>query len=189
MRGVGRVKIGPKARVMYGAVVNSEGSKVLIGECTVICENSSIRATASGDVDHPVIIGDNVFIGPHSSVQDCTLEPNTYLATGVTVLQGAKVKTGSVVAVGAFVHANAIIPNDFFVPPNTVAIGNPVRIYSPDEREAMTKAIMSVGFAKIAFGIDVQGLSRAEIYKKATELRSEEFGNHFDDIILDENEG
>jgi hypothetical protein len=34
---------------MYGAVLNSEGSRVEIGECAIVCENAVLRATASGD--------------------------------------------------------------------------------------------------------------------------------------------
>ena len=179
-----RVQIAPNSRIMFGAVLDSEGSYIRIGECSIICENAVVRATTSGDVEHPVIVGDNVFIGPHTSILGSTVESSTYLATGVTVLQGAEIKTGAIVAIGALVHANAVIPNDFFVPPYTVAIGNPVQIFSPDEKEAMAKAIMQVGFAKVAFNIDVKGLSRADIYKKATVVRSKEFEHHFNDIIL-----
>jgi carbonic anhydrase/acetyltransferase-like protein (isoleucine patch superfamily) len=37
---------------MFGAVVNSQVSEIRIGECTILCENSVIRATDSGDVEH-----------------------------------------------------------------------------------------------------------------------------------------
>lgn len=182
---VGKVNIGPKSRIMYGAVLNSEGSEIEIGECSIICENSVVRATSTGSEEHPVSVGAHVFIGPQSTILGCTVEPGSYLATGVTVLQGAKINSGAVVAVGALVHANTVIPKDFFVPPQTVAIGDPVKIFSPDEKEAMAKAIMSLGFARLAFNIDVAGKSRAEIYKEATEIRSEEFGHHNGDEIVD----
>jgi len=182
---VGKVKIGPRSRIMYGAVLDSEGSEVKIGECSIICENSVVRATDTGSERHPVSVGAHVFIGPQSTILGCTVEAGSYLATGVTVLQGAKINSGAVVAVGALVHANTVIPKDFFVPPQTVAIGDPVKIFSPDEKEAMAKAIMSLGFARIAFNIDVAEKSRAEIYKEATEIRSEEFGHHNGDEIVD----
>ena len=35
---VGKINIGPKSRVMYGAVIDSEGSEIEIGECSIICE-------------------------------------------------------------------------------------------------------------------------------------------------------
>lgn len=52
---VGKVIVDKESRIMYGAVLDSEGSKIEIGECTIICENAVIRATASGDKEHPVL--------------------------------------------------------------------------------------------------------------------------------------
>jgi carbonic anhydrase/acetyltransferase-like protein (isoleucine patch superfamily) len=72
---VGNVSMGMKAKVMFGAVVNSEGAKISIGENAIISENTVIRATAEGNKDHPVNIGDNVFIGltPQYSAQSWNL--------------------------------------------------------------------------------------------------------------------
>jgi carbonic anhydrase/acetyltransferase-like protein (isoleucine patch superfamily) len=181
---VGRVHVGRRSRIMYGAILDSEGSKIEIGECTIICENAVLRATASGDVDHPVLVGDHVFISPHATLLGCTVEACSYIATGATVLQGATVHSGVVVAVGALVHANTVIPGEFFVPPNTIAIGDPVKLYSPDEKEALAHAIKSLGFAKTAFGVEAQWEDRLLRYKQSTEVRSKEFESHFDDDIL-----
>jgi carbonic anhydrase/acetyltransferase-like protein (isoleucine patch superfamily) len=181
---VGRVQVGPRSRIMYGAVLDSEASKIEIGECTIICENAVLRATASGDMDHPVVIGDHVFISPHATLLGCTVEPCSYIATGATVLQGAVIHSGAVVAVGALVHANTIVPGGFFVPPNAIAIGDPVRLYSPDEKDALTHAIKSIGFAKVAFGVEAQWEERLSRYKQTTETRSKEFESHFGDVVL-----
>lgn len=182
---VGNVKVGPRSRIMYGAVLDSEGSSIEVGNCSIICENTVIRATSSGNEDHRVLIGDNVFVGPQSTLLGCAIEPCSYLATGVTILQGAKIKSGAVVAVGALVHANTVIPEGFFVPPNTIAIGDPVQVHSPDEKEALTKAIKSIGFAKVAFNVDAEGKNRLSIHRKITEVRSEEFEEHVNDSIID----
>lgn len=181
---VGKVNIGSKSRVMYGAVIDSEGSEIVIGECSIICENVVIRATASGNVDHPVSIGDHVFVSPQATMIGCNVESYSYIATGATVLQGAIIHKGAIVAVGAFVHANTVVPSEFFVPPNTIALGNPVRIFSPDEKDALVDAIKSIGFTKIAFDVDPKGIDRLSVMKKATEVRSKEFESHFDDEIL-----
>jgi carbonic anhydrase/acetyltransferase-like protein (isoleucine patch superfamily) len=181
---VGKINIGPKSRVMYGAVIDSEGSEIEIGECSIICENAVIRATTSGDVDHPVSIGDHVFVSPQTTMIGCTVESYSYIATGATVLQGATIHKGAIVAVGAFVHAKAAIPSEFFVPPNTIAIGDPVKIFSPDEKEILVDAIRSMGFTKIAFDVEPQVHDRLSVMKKATEVRSKEFESHFNDEIL-----
>jgi carbonic anhydrase/acetyltransferase-like protein (isoleucine patch superfamily) len=181
---VGNVRVAAKSRVMYGAVLDSEGSKVEIGACAILCENAVIRATASGDMNYPVSVGDHVLVGPHATLLGCTVEPCSYVATGATVLHGATVRSGAAVAVGALVHANSVVPQGFFIPPNTVAIGDPVELYGPDDKEALAEAIRSVGFAKSAFGVEARWEDRVARYREATEVRSKEFESHFEDVIL-----
>ncbi len=178
---VGRIHVSHRSRIMYGAILDSEGSRIEIGECTVICENTVLRATASGDKEYSVLIGDHVFIGPHATLLGCKIEPCSYIATGATVLHGATVHSGAVVAVGALVHAKTVVPREFFVPPNTIAIGDPMKIYSPDEKEALVGAIKSIGFSKIAFGVEAGWEDRL---KQITEVRSKEFESHFDNAVL-----
>ncbi len=183
---VGRVRVSKDSRIMYGAVLDSEGSEVKIGECSIICENAVIRATESGDREHPVLIGNNVFVSPHATLLGCTIEPCVYIATGVTVLHGAVIHSGAVVAVGAFVHARTVVPSEFFVPPNTIAIGDPVKLFSPDQKDALADAIKANRFAETAFGIDAGWEDRILRYTQTTEVRSKEFGSHFGDIVKEE---
>jgi len=181
----GNVRIGEKARVMFGAVINAEGSEISIGESTIVSENAVIRATAEGNRDFPVRIGSHVFIGPHVTILGATLEPCSYMATNATVLHGAKIGSGAVVTVGALVHANTVVPGEFFVPPNTIAIGDPVQLFTPDQREEIRKAILSIGFARVVFHVDPSGKSRAYIYQEITRVRSKEYEAHFDDEIME----
>jgi carbonic anhydrase/acetyltransferase-like protein (isoleucine patch superfamily) len=181
---VGRVRVDERSRVMYGAVLDSEGSKVEIGVCTIVCENAVLRGTSSGDTDHPVLVGDHVLVGPHATLLGCTVEPYSYVATSATILHGATVRSGAVVAVGALVHARAVVPSGFFVPPNTVAIGDPVELYGADDKEALAEAIRSLGFVKSAFGLEPNWEDRTATYREATEVRSKEFERHFEDIVL-----
>jgi carbonic anhydrase/acetyltransferase-like protein (isoleucine patch superfamily) len=180
----GKVQIGPRSRVMYGAVIDSEASTVEIGECSIICENAVIRATKIEDINHPVQIGEHAFISPHATLLGCSVASHAYIATGATVLQGAKVGQSAVVAVGALVHANTKIPAGFFLAPNAVAIGDPVKVYGPDDRNAVINAIKSLAFTKIAFGVDPHAENRVATMTRATKIRSKEFESHFDDIIL-----
>ncbi|MGW2116207.1 gamma carbonic anhydrase family protein [Streptomyces zhihengii] len=72
---VGDVRVGPRARVMYGAVLDAEGSRVEIGEAASICENAVLRASAVAG-DQPVVVGalvhartvlpDEFFVPPHT---------------------------------------------------------------------------------------------------------------------------
>jgi carbonic anhydrase/acetyltransferase-like protein (isoleucine patch superfamily) len=181
---VGEVVIGPRSRVMYGAVLDSEASRVEVGECAIVCENAVLRATAAGDADLPVRVGKHTFVGPHSTLLGCVVEPACYVATGATVLQGATLESGAVVAVGALVHANSIVPSEFFVPPNTVALGDPLRVYAPSD-ERLPEAIRSVNFAQTAFGVRTAWEDRIARYRESAEVRSREFGAHREDTVLD----
>jgi carbonic anhydrase/acetyltransferase-like protein (isoleucine patch superfamily) len=46
---IGAVNVGPRSRVMYGAVLDSEGSRVEVGDCTVVCKNAVLRASKTGN--------------------------------------------------------------------------------------------------------------------------------------------
>ena len=181
---VGRIAVGPRARVMYGAVLDSEASSVEVGECAIVCENAVLRATAVGDADLPVVVGDHAFVGPHATLLGCVVKSACYVATGATVLQRATLEPGAVVAVGALVHANAVVPSEFFVPPNTVALGDPLRVYAPGD-EGLPEAIRSVNFAQTAFGVRTAWEDRIARYRETAEVRSREFSAHLEDTILD----
>jgi carbonic anhydrase/acetyltransferase-like protein (isoleucine patch superfamily) len=169
---------------MYGAVLDSEASRIEIGATTIVCENAVLRATAVGGEERPVLLGDHVFVGPHATLLGCTVEPACYIATGATVLQGAALEPGAVVAVGALVHANTVVPSEFFVPPNTIAVGDPLRVYAPGD-EQLPEAIRSTGFARTAFGVRTAWEERVSRYKEIAEVRAQEFGSHLGDEVLD----
>jgi carbonic anhydrase/acetyltransferase-like protein (isoleucine patch superfamily) len=169
--------------LLYGAVIDSEGSSVVIGATTIVNENAVIRATSVGDREHPVVVGDHVLIGPHATVLGCRLDSCAYVATGATVLHGAVVGAGANVAVGALVHANSVVPDEFFVPPNTIAVGDPLQIYAAGD-ERIAAAIKAAGFAEAAFGVQTGWEDRIERYRQATEVRAAEFASHFDDVAL-----
>jgi carbonic anhydrase/acetyltransferase-like protein (isoleucine patch superfamily) len=181
---VGRVLVGPGARVMYGAVLDSEGSRAEIGPTAIICENAVLRATAVGEEERPVLLGDHVFVGPHATLLGCTVDAACYVAAGATILQGAILGTGAVVAVGALVHANTVVPSEYFVPPNTIAVGDPLRIYAPGD-EQLPEAIRSASFARTAFGVRTAWEDRVSRYRDVAEVRAQEFGSHLEDDILD----
>jgi carbonic anhydrase/acetyltransferase-like protein (isoleucine patch superfamily) len=179
---VGDVRVGARARVMYGAVLDAEGSRIEVGEAAVICENAVLRASAAAGADQPVVLGDHVFVGPHATLLGCTVGRCAYLATAAAVLQTARLGAGAVVAVGGFVHARTVVPDEFFVPPHTLAIGDPLRVLAPGDPEA-PDAIRGIGFAAVAFGVDASWTDRITRYERIAEVRVAEFGAHTDDTL------
>jgi carbonic anhydrase/acetyltransferase-like protein (isoleucine patch superfamily) len=172
---VGNVRVGPRARVMYGAVLDAEDGAIEVGECAVICENAVLRGE--------VRVGDHAFVGPQATVLGARVGRCCYLATGVTVLQEAGLGPGAVVAIGAAVHARCVLPEEFFVPPGNVAIDGSV--YAPGD-PGLPEAIRSVGFASVAFGIEMEWTDRINRYERIAEVRSAQFAAHAQDTILGE---
>jgi carbonic anhydrase/acetyltransferase-like protein (isoleucine patch superfamily) len=171
---------------MFGAVLDAEASRVEVGECAIVCEQAVLRATAVGDEDQPVLVGDHVFVGPHATLLGCSVESAAYLATAATVLHGATVGSGAAVAVGALVHAGTKLPAELFLPPGTIAIGDPHRVYAPSREEELAEAIKEVGFAARAFGVTAAWEDRERRYRESAEVRSREFAAHADDEIIGE---
>jgi carbonic anhydrase/acetyltransferase-like protein (isoleucine patch superfamily) len=180
---IGDVRVGRDCRLLYGAIIDSDGSRVELGATTIVNENAVIRATSVGERDHPVVLGDHVLIGPHATILGCRIASCAYVATGATVLHGAVVGAGANVAVGAVVHANSVVPDEFFVPPNTIAVGDPAKAYPPGD-DRVAAAIKAAGFAESAFGVRTEWEARIERYRRSTEVRATEFASHFDDVTL-----
>jgi carbonic anhydrase/acetyltransferase-like protein (isoleucine patch superfamily) len=181
---VGDVRIGPRARIMYGAVLDAEGSYLSIGEACVITENAVLRATAEGDRERPVLLDDHVFIGPHATLLGCALHRCAYIATGATILHGAVIGAGAVIAVGALVHARTEVAPEQFVPPQTLAIGSPARILTPDQTGEVLAAIRETDFAGAAFAVQADWTDRITRYEQTAEVRVAEFRAHRDDEII-----
>lgn len=78
---VGRVSVGARCRVMYGAVLDAEGSNIVIGECSIINENAVLRATGDAH-DFPVLLG-------IMSWSDRTLSWRVAISEGVRISQPA----------------------------------------------------------------------------------------------------
>jgi carbonic anhydrase/acetyltransferase-like protein (isoleucine patch superfamily) len=181
---VGDVRIGPRVRVMYGAVLDAEGSTVEVGEASVISENAVLRATAVGARPQPVRLGDHAFVSPHATLLGCEIGRCCYIATGATVLQGARLGAGSVLAIGATAHAGAVLPAEMFVPPYTVATGDPATVHTPDRPAELAAAIKKVNFAGAAFGVQHDWEDRTARYEQIAEVRVEEYGAHRDDELI-----
>jgi carbonic anhydrase/acetyltransferase-like protein (isoleucine patch superfamily) len=185
---VGDVRVGARARVMYGAVLDAEAARVEVGECAIVCEHAVLRATAAGGTPRPVVLADHVFVGPHATLLSCRVDRCAYLATGVTVLHAARIGAGGSVAVGALVHAGAVVPDERFVPPNMVAVGDPVRLLPADDPEALGEAVRSTGFARLAFGVEAVWEDRIARYEQMAEVRSGEFAAHAEDVVVSRGE-
>lgn len=146
----GDVRIGPRTHVSFGAVIESHGAPVRIGAQCVIRENLNIRSTSRD----AVTIGDHVLVGPHASLKGCTIEDQSFLATGARVYQGARVGERTEVRIDGVVHVGSVLPPRSLVPIKWVAVGDPAQILPPEKHDEIDEILGGMDFAHQVYGIE-----------------------------------
>lgn len=149
----GDVTIGEGTRVLFGAVITSEGAPVTIGKHCVIMENAVIRGSGGKRKKFPTTLGDYVLVGPHASINGCKLEFRAFIGTGAVVYNGSVIGANAAVTVGAIVHIGTRIPPETVVPLKHIAIGDPCRVYSPSQADAILDELIQRNFKDYVFGL------------------------------------
>jgi carbonic anhydrase/acetyltransferase-like protein (isoleucine patch superfamily) len=176
----GDVKVGPDARVLFGAVISDDGGSVELGERCVVMEHAVVRGTRR----HPVRLGRNVLIGPHAYVSGAVLEDEVFVATGAMVFNGARMGRASSIALGGAVHIGCQVEPETRIPIGWVAVGDPARILPPNEVDDIRQGLTEHGgFFPYVFGTD-PALNRTETMRAALGRYSHALGSHRQDRII-----
>jgi gamma-carbonic anhydrase len=127
----GAVRVGPDARILFGAVLTAEDGEIQVGARCVVMENAVLR----GRAQHPLIIGDDVLVGPHAHLNGARVGDGCFLATGAALFPGCVLGPGSEVRIHGAVQVSTILPAGSTVPIGWVAVGDPAQIYPPGQHE------------------------------------------------------
>lgn len=146
----GDVEIGPHCQVLHGAVITAEGGPIRLGEHVIVMENALIRATAA----NAARIGAHTLVGTLASVAGATVGNEVFFASGARIFNGAVVGDNCEVRVNAIVHRRAVLPAGTVVPIGWVAVGDPVRLLSPDREAEIAEAQPELDFPGHVFGVD-----------------------------------
>jgi carbonic anhydrase/acetyltransferase-like protein (isoleucine patch superfamily) len=177
----GDVTIGPRTHVSFGAVIEAHGAPVRIGAQCIVRENLNIRSTGR----HAVEIGDNVLIGPQSSLKGCIVEDECFLATGVKVYQGAVIGRRTEVRIDGVVHVCSVLPPNSLVPIKWVAVGDPAQLFPPDEHEGIDAILKRMNFPEEVYGLERQSGSGVDMDMKEVARRvTSGLADHRDDKEL-----
>ncbi len=163
----GDVTVKKGAAVLFGAVITSEGGPVEIGENCVVMEQAVIRGTPK----HPARLGHSVLVGPHSHLTGCTIEEESFIATGSAVFNGALVGKGSEVRINGVVHVNTVLPPGALVPIGWVAVGDPARILPAEKHEEIWELQRQQDFPGTVWGMDRSTSEGERIRKYARALQ------------------
>lgn len=179
----GAVRVGPGARVLYGAVLTAEGDADLaVGPGCVIMEQAVLRAAGR----FPLVLADQVLVGPHAYLSGCTVGPRAFIATGAMVFNGASLGEACVVALGGKVHIDTDLAAGTWVPMGYIAFGRPGRIYPPDEAPAVHEQLGRLNFMRYVFGVDSEGKTRTEVMAEAMMKYGRALGSHAADTVASE---
>ena len=144
----GDVTIGPETRVLFGAVITAESGPVAIGSRCIVMEHAVIR----GVKHHPVRIADHVLVGPHAHLSGCTVADDVFIATGACIFNGATIGARSTVRIHGIVHVRTTLAPDAVVPIGWIAVGDPPRLFAPQEHDELSRLLAERDFAGTVFG-------------------------------------
>ncbi len=144
----GDVVVGPNCSIGFGAVLVAESGPVRLGANCVVMDTAVLRGIRGS----PLLLGDNVLVGPRAYLTGCTIEDDAFLATGSTVFNGARVGRGAEVRINGIVHIRTALPPHATVPLGWVAVGDPARILPPDAHDEIWSVQKPLDFPRLVFG-------------------------------------
>ncbi|EFJ08286.1 hypothetical protein SELMODRAFT_145865 [Selaginella moellendorffii] len=136
---IGDVSVAGGSSIWYGCVLRGDVNEIRVGYGTNIQDNTLVhvaRTGMSGKVA-PTIIGDAVTIGHNAVLHACTVDDESFVGMGATLLDGVYVEKGAMVGAGSLVTQNTRIPS------GEIWAGNPARFLrnlTEEETSFITKS-------------------------------------------------
>jgi carbonic anhydrase/acetyltransferase-like protein (isoleucine patch superfamily) len=168
----GDVRVGPDARVLFGAVLTAEDGRVEVGARCVVMENAVLRGRAR----HALELGDDVLVGPHAHLNGTTVGDGCFLATGCSLFPGSRLGREVEVRINGVVHVNTALDDGALVPIGWVAVGDPAEILPPSDHDRIWEIQ-----ARLDFPGTVYGVSRDTPASERMERQVAWFAAHSDD--------
>jgi carbonic anhydrase/acetyltransferase-like protein (isoleucine patch superfamily) len=172
----GDVRVGPDARVLYGAVLTAEDGRIEVGTRCVVMENAVVRGRAA----HPVELGEDVLVGPHAHLNGAVVGDGCFLATGCSLFPGSRLGRSVEVRINGVVHVNTTLEDGGLVPIGWVAVGDPAQILPPGEHEAIWEIQQRLDFPGTVYGVARDTPARERMQRQAAW-----FAAHGDDRVVE----
>ncbi|MDY6825911.1 MAG: gamma carbonic anhydrase family protein [Bacillota bacterium] len=115
---IGRVSIGPRSNVWFGAVIRGDLADITIGEECSLQDNITIHV----DENEPVVVGNRVTVGHNAVLHGCKIEDDVLIGMGAIILNGAVIGRDSLVGAGSLITPETIIP------PRSLVLGSPGKV-------------------------------------------------------------
>ncbi|MDA9781259.1 gamma carbonic anhydrase family protein [Amylibacter sp.] len=115
---IGKVRIGPRCGIWFGAVLRGDNEFIIVGSGTNIQENSVLHT----DLGHQLEIGENCTIGHSAIIHGCKIGDNSLIGMGAVILNGAKIGKNCLIAAGALIKEGSQVPD------NSLVVGMPGKV-------------------------------------------------------------
>lgn len=112
VRIIGDVILGEYAGIWYNTVIRGDVYPITIGDETNIQDGCVLHVTKD---KFPLSIANRVTVGHSVTLHGCTVESESLVGIGSTVLDGAVIHTHSMVAAGALVPPGMEVPTGYLV--------------------------------------------------------------------------
>ncbi len=127
---IGRVVLGEKASVWYGAVLRGDNARITIGRASNVQDGSVLHT----DEGKPLVIGEGVTIGHQVMLHGCTVGDGSLIGIQSVILNGARIGKHSIVGAGSLVTEGKEFPDGALI------VGSPakvVRMLTPEQIEGL----------------------------------------------------
>lgn len=142
---IGDVTVGERSSIWPNTSVRGDSGPIVIGAETSIQDNCALHL----DEGFPLTVGDRVTVGHSVTLHGCTVEDDSLIGIGATILNGARIGKGAVVAAGS------LVPEMMQVAPATLVMGVPAK---------PRRAVSEEEQARFAEGVK-HYVEKARIYK------------------------
>lgn len=127
---IGYVRLLPSSSVWFNCVLRGDIELIEIGEGSNVQDGCVLHT----DRGFPLTVGKNVTVGHKVMLHGCTIDDNSLIGIGSTVLNGARIASDCIVG------ANSLVTEGKSFPPGSLVLGSPARVI----RELTAEEISSI---------------------------------------------
>lgn len=115
---IGRVALGSRSNIWFGAVIRGDMAEITVGEECSLQDNVTVHV----DNNEPAAIGSRVTVGHNAVLHACEIEDDVLIGMGAIILNGSVIGKDSLVAAGSLITPGTIIP------PRSLVMGSPGKV-------------------------------------------------------------
>jgi carbonic anhydrase/acetyltransferase-like protein (isoleucine patch superfamily) len=118
---IGRVHVGDRASIWFGAVLRADSEDIVVGAGTSIQDNAVLHCAWG----LPTVVGENVIVGHSALLEGCTIEDGAIVGMGAIALQRSRLGRRAMLAAGSVLGEGVEIDAEM------LAAGAPARAKKP----------------------------------------------------------